>query len=76
MNAEQQIRDLAQRHGITAQRLRIDDLADAFTRLSDDDVEADEVQDLMVNLRRANIIDAPRGIRLFGAYMREKLNVI
>ena len=73
--AEAIIRDLAKRHGITAQRIKLDDLAETFTRLSGEEVHADEVEQLVINLRRANIISGKKAIELLGDYLRKKLNV-
>ena len=73
--AEAIIRDLAKSHGITAQRIGIDDLADTFTRILDEEVETDEVEQLVINLRRANIINKKKAIELLGAYLSKKFNV-
>lgn len=73
--AEAIIRDLAKRHGITAQRIGIDDLADTFAHILDEEVETDEVEQLVINLRRANIISGKKAIELLGAYLSKKFNV-
>lgn len=70
--AEAIIRDLAKRHGITAQRIRLDDLADTFARLLDEEVETDEVEQLAINLHRANIISSTRALDLVGEYLEQK----
>ena len=72
--AEAIIRDLAKRNGITAQRIRLDDLADTFARLSDAEVETDEVEQLAINLHRANIISATRALDLVGEYLEQKFH--
>lgn len=72
--AEAIIRDLAKRHGITAQRIRLDDLADTFARLSDAEVETDEVEQLVVNLARANIISGTKALDLLGEYLEQKFH--
>ena len=69
------IRDLAKRHGITAQRIGIDDLANTFARLLDEEVETDEVEQLVINLGRANIISGKKAIELLGKYLEQKFNV-
>ncbi|MCL2716594.1 MAG: hypothetical protein FWD68_19025 [Alphaproteobacteria bacterium] len=69
--AEQTIRALARRHGITAARTPIDDWADALSRLSDAEVESDEVKDLLVNLRRAGIVDGATSRKLLVAYLKQ-----
>ena len=73
--AEVIIRDLAKRHGITAQRIGIDDLADTFARLLDEEVHTDEVEQLVINLARANIISGTKALDLVGEYLSKKLNV-
>lgn len=69
---EAQIRELAQRHGITAQRLAVDDWADAIARVSDAECVQDEIDDLLVNLARAGCISGRQMIELLGAYMVEE----
>jgi len=56
MTIEQTIRELAHKHHITAQRTPIDDFADDINRLSDAEVKLDEVEQLIVNLRRSGMI--------------------
>jgi len=70
-NAEQTIRDLAREHGVTAERLPIDDWADDIARLSDAEVESDEVEDLLLTLERAGIIDGATGLHLYAEYLRQ-----
>lgn len=50
---------LAQQHGIVYEKTGSDALAEAITRLAGDDVCTDETEDMLVALRRANVIDGP-----------------
>jgi Glu-tRNA(Gln) amidotransferase subunit E-like FAD-binding protein len=52
-----QIVDLAERAGVRYQRLPDDELAEVVTRLSDGDVVADEIEDLVVAMKRADAIN-------------------
>ncbi|MCL2714855.1 MAG: hypothetical protein FWD68_09810 [Alphaproteobacteria bacterium] len=70
-DAEKTIRELARTHGVTAERLPIDDWADDISRLSDAEVESDEVEDLLVNLERAGVIDGATGLDLYAEYLRQ-----
>lgn len=69
---EQEIRDLAAEHGITAERNGIDVYAEVITSLADDDVQLDEVEQLLVNLGRAERIDGIEMNRLLLNYFDER----
>jgi len=56
MTIEQTIRNLARSHNITSQSTPLDDFADNINRLSDAGVNLDEVEKLIINLRRAGVI--------------------
>ena len=60
--------------GERPQRIKLDDLADAFARLSDAEVETDEVEQLVVNLARANIISGTKALDLVGEYLEQKFH--
>jgi len=70
--AEQVVRDLASRHQITASRSEIDDWADAVTLLAGDDVTLDDVEELIVALRRSGAIDGQTLTRLHSRYLDER----
>lgn len=70
--AEQVVRDLARRHRIDAGRTAIDDWADDVTRLSGDDVSLDEVEELIVGLRRSGAVDGAELTRLHSRYLDER----
>lgn len=52
-----------------------DYLAEVITNLSDDDVVTDDVEDLIVALKRAHVINAETMVALLGNYLNEKQNV-
>jgi hypothetical protein len=66
------VRELAAHHKIVGQRSKLDDWADAVTRLAGDDVELDEVERLIVQLGRANILSGRETVSLAARYLREK----
>lgn len=69
------IAGLAEKHGVRYRRSADDALADVITRLADDEVVSDETEDLIVALRRANVIDASTMVSLLGNYLEEKYRV-
>lgn len=46
-------------------------LAEVVTHLSDDEVKPDETENLVIALRRANVIDDPTMVTLLGRYFEE-----
>ncbi len=70
--AEQAVRDLARRYRISAGRTAIDDWADDVTRLSGDDVALDEVEEMIVGLRRSGAVDGAELTRLHSRYLDER----
>lgn len=72
--AKSRILALAMRSGIRYQLTSADVLADVATRLSGDDVMTDEIEDLVVALKRAGIITGHEMVDLLGAYLDEKLS--
>ena len=69
------VRDLARRHGVTYRKTKADALADAITRLADDDVRLDEIEGLMIALRRTGVLTADNFVPLQVRYLREKLGL-
>ena len=69
LTPEAVIRSLAEKHGISPVRTVTDDWADAITRLSGDEVIANEIEDLVVNLRRRGVISAKEATALYGDYL-------
>lgn len=66
---------LAHRYGVTYSKTSNDELAEVITRLSDDDVEMDDVELLLIALERAGIVASKYVVPLHINYLREKLNV-
>ena len=66
------VANIAKQHGVSSTKTGTDALADLITRLSDDDVRPNsETEDLIVALRRANVIDGPTMIALLGRHLDE-----
>jgi hypothetical protein len=63
--------ELAKRHDIVYVRTGNDALAEFISRLFDDDVKPDETENLVIALRRANVIDGPTMVMLLGRYFDE-----
>lgn len=66
------IANLAQQHGVRYAKTSNDALADVVTRLAGDVVIPDETEDLIVALKRADVIDAETMVALLGNYLDEK----
>ncbi len=64
---------LAKRHGVTHTKTPCDQLAQVITNLSDDDVEMDDVELLLIALERAGIVPSEQVVALHVNYLREKL---
>ncbi len=67
-----QIRELARENGVVYERTALDDYADTVSRLSDAEVTHDDVEDLLLALYRAGVIDADQNARLHYAYVTER----
>lgn len=67
-----QIRKLAKTHKITAERDRLSRMAMTITGLAGDQVELDNVEQLLINLKRKGILDRAQTLDLQGRYMQEK----
>lgn len=71
-SAEQVVRDLALKHEIGVARTQLDDWADDVTRLAGDDVILDEVEELIVGLRKSGQVDGIELTRLHSRYLDER----
>jgi len=69
------VRRLALQHGVIARRTRMDDWADAVTRLAGDEVKQDPTDDLLVALAKKNIISGRQMVRLLTNHMNEEDSV-
>lgn len=64
---------LADQQGIRYQTTPADELADIATQLAGDEVLTDEIEDLIVALRRASVISRKEMVDLLGRYLTENL---
>lgn len=69
------IAGLASRYGVSYVKTRADEWAETVTRLSGDDVVTDEVEDMIVALKRNHVVDAKTMVILLGNYLDEKKHV-
>ena len=67
--------NLADQLGIRYQTASEDALADIATWLAGDEVVTDEIEDLIVALKRAQLITGTQMVELLGRYVDEKLPV-
>jgi len=63
---------LAEQYGIRYQPTPADELADIATQLAGDEVMTDEIEDLIVTLRRAGVISSKEMVDLLGRHLAEK----
>lgn len=70
-NFRQFILDLAARNNITHTRTICDEWAEAVTRISGDDVHTDEIDDLLVAMKKAGVVSAEEMLQLLIGYMRD-----
>ena len=68
----QYIKYLAKKHNVVYERTYADAFADKATELAGDEVITDEIDDLLVALKRAGIIDGKELVDLLGGYLYEK----
>jgi predicted AAA+ superfamily ATPase len=69
------IEALARRHGVAYTRTGSSALAQVITRLADDEAKPDEIEKLVIALRRSNIIDGSTMVTLLGRYFDETRSV-
>lgn len=69
---EAYVRALASEHGVSEQEDYYDRLARVLTKLSDDDVELDEVERLLVALKRKGVIEKTEMLMLQLEYLSGK----
>jgi hypothetical protein len=72
LTAKQTIHQLANQHGISHHHSRLDELGEAFSRLSDNEVELDDTEWLLVELDRANILTGLENTQLHAQYLRQR----
>ncbi len=74
ITVEQYVIDLAAKHGVVYQKTRLDALGEVFTRLSDDEVEQDDICDLLLALYRGKVVSNSNYGDLLHAYLQEKFH--
>jgi hypothetical protein len=72
LTAKQKIGLLAAQHGITYHQTEFDELADTYSRLSDNEVELDETELLLLELDRSGILTGKDNGFLHLEYLRER----
>jgi hypothetical protein len=72
LTAKQQIDLLVAQHGITYHQTQLDELADTYSRLSDNEIELDETELLLLELDRAGILTGKDNGLLHLQYLRER----
>ena len=70
------VANLAAMHGVVFKRTRLDDFAEAVTRLAGDDERLDATGKLLASLRRKSVINGPQLARLMSNHMREQRNAV
>jgi hypothetical protein len=65
------IRNLAEQNHVTYRATATDRLANHITRLADDDVEFDAIEQMLIGLQRAGHITRLQMVRLQARYLRE-----
>ncbi len=71
-NVEEFILGLAKQHGVRVTRTKLDEFAEALTRLSGDDVVLDHVGQTLVALRERSLITGNQMNRMMTNYLRER----
>lgn len=66
------ILDLANQHGVRTTRTKLDEFAEAVTRLSGDEVVLDHVGQTLVALKERELVTGDQMNRLFVNYLRER----
>ena len=67
-----QVQELAKTHHITAEPDGMSRMAVAITRLADDIVELDVIEQLLVNLKKKGVLTKAETLKLQGGYLQEK----
>lgn len=66
------VKQMAEDNNVTAWRDEASSMAVVITRLSDDVVELDNVEQLLVNLKREGILSKAEALELQGRYFHEQ----
>jgi hypothetical protein len=71
VSAADQIRALARRHRVQFEELGLDRWANKVTSLAGDDVQLDDVEELLIALKRAGVLTSDQMTQFQIAYLRE-----
>ena len=74
VSAELEIRELAFRHGVSGERTGFDDWCESISALAGDEIQSDEVELLLIGLRRIGHLDGIELTKLHARYLEEMLN--
>ena len=66
-----QIRALAERHKVTYRELGLDRWANKVTALAGDEVELDDIEELLIALKRNGVLTSEQMTQFQIAYLRE-----
>ena len=72
VSVENQVRQLAKAHNITAELDGMSRMAVTITRLAGDAVELDGVEQLLVNLKKKGVLSKSEILALQGRYLQER----
>jgi hypothetical protein len=72
LTAQQKIDLLAQENNLVHSHSQLDEIGAMFSRLSDDEVELDRTQWLLVELNRAGILTGKDNTLLHAQYLQER----
>ena len=72
LTAKQKIDLLAQENNLVHSHSQLDEIGATFSRLSDDEVELDRTQWLLVELNRAGILTGKENTLLHARYLQER----
>lgn len=73
-SAELTIRELAFQHGVHPDRSELDDWCESVTANAGDDIQSDEVEQLVIGLRRDRTINGAELTRLHARYLEEQFD--
>ena len=67
--------ELAKQHAVVYKRTGLSDFARAITRMAGDEGAPDEIEQLVIALRQAKVIDGPAMLEILGRYFDETREV-
>lgn len=73
-SAELEIRELAFQHGVSGDKTSLDDWCESISANAGDEIQSDEVELLLIALRRIGHIDGIKLTKLHAQYLKDVLN--